>query len=213
MDRDIKDLEGKVVGNLQLAPCIVEVDVKQAIIHQVVKWQRAKARQGTHSTLNRANMTGGGKKPFKQKGTGNARAGTRNSPLWRGGAVIFGPTPRNYEFKIQKKVRKQALLASLKSKFEGNTALIIESLSIDSSKTKKAVEVLANLGIGKKDKALCVYASKEENIQNFLTASKNISRFELLTVSGLNVYALLNAQQLVITKDAMDEIIKKYSAE
>ncbi|MCL4155412.1 UNVERIFIED_CONTAM: hypothetical protein GTU68_051323 [Idotea baltica] len=183
------------------------------MIHQVVRWQRAKARQGSHSTLNRATMTGGGKKPFKQKGTGNARAGTRNSPLWRGGAVIFGPTPRNYEFKVQKKIKKQAILATIKSKFEEDVAIIVDGLSIDAPKTKKAVDALANLSIGKKDKALFLYSSNEENVGNFVTAAKNISRCELLTVSGLNVYAILNAKQLVITKTALDEIIKKYSTE
>lgn len=211
MENEIKDLEGKVVGKLELASEITDANVSSEVIHKVVRWQRAKARQGTHSTLNRAKMTGGGKKPFKQKGTGNARAGTRNSPLWRGGAVIFGPTPRDYSFKLQKKVRKNAMLSTLKMKFSENVTTVVDSFNIETPKTKVVVESLKKLGLEKGDKVVCVYGQGEESAVNFKRAAKNIKNCELISVDGLNVYNLLNAKNVVVSKTALDELSHRYS--
>lgn len=211
MENEIKDLEGKVIGKFELASEITNANLNREIIHNVVRWQRAKARQGTHSTLNRAKMTGGGRKPFKQKGTGNARAGTRNSPLWRGGAVIFGPTPRDYSFKIQKKVRKNALLSTLNIKFSENAAIVLDSFNINTPKTKVVVESFQKLGLEKGQKVICVYGKTEEDAINFKRAAKNIKNCELISVEGLNVYNLLNAKSVIVSKTALEELSQRYA--
>lgn len=145
----VYDQTKKEVGELTLAPEVFEVTVKPEILNLVVRAQRAKVRAGTHSVKNRSAVRGGGAKPWRQKGTGRARAGTIRSPLWRGGGVIFGPQVRSYEFKVNKKIRKLALRMALSSRVADNSMLVLDSIKLQEVKTKSVVEILKGLGLRK----------------------------------------------------------------
>lgn len=185
------------VGEITLAPEVFEVPVRPEILNLVVRSQRAKARAGTHATKNRALITGGGSKPWRQKGTGRARAGSSRSPIWRHGATIFGPQPRSYEFKVNKKVRRLALRMALSSRvLEEGGVLVVRTFEVPEIKTKRFAEIAKTLGL---KKALIVL-SKEDN--NLALSARNIPGIKVLMHDQLNVFDVLRFPQLVLLEDA-----------
>lgn len=191
------DQNRQEVGEIALAPEVFEVPVRPEILNLVVRAQRAKVRAGTHATKNRALITGGGAKPWRQKGTGRARAGSSRSPIWRHGATIFGPQPRSYEFKVNKKVRRLALRMALSSRvLEEGGMLVVRTIDVPEIKTKRFVEIAKVLGL---KKALIVLP-KEDN--NLALSARNIPGIKVLLHDQLNVYDVLRYPQLVLLEDA-----------
>ncbi|MBG0777221.1 MAG: 50S ribosomal protein L4 [Desulfovibrionaceae bacterium] len=186
----------KEVGNIDLAPEVFEVEVRAEILNLVVRAQRAAQRQGTHATKNRALIEGGSSKPWRQKGTGRARAGSGRSPLWRGGATIFGPQPRSYAFKVNKKVRQLAMKMALSSRLATENLVVVDKFELPEIKTKLMTRVCDDLGL---KKALIV-VGKEDN--NLSLSARNIPGVTVMTQERLNVYDVLRHQQLVLDEAA-----------
>ncbi|MCX8084336.1 MAG: 50S ribosomal protein L4 [Calditerrivibrio sp.] len=200
---DVINTKNEKVGQIEISDEIMTYPVKPWLIHEVVKMQLACRRAGTHSTLNRALIEGGGRKPWKQKGTGRARAGSIRSPLWRGGAIIFGPQPRDYSYTMPKKKVKNALKSAVRAKFDDAAVKVIDSLIVESGKTKDAQKLLYNMALGKK--VLIVY--KEIDQKTFM-AFRNIPNVDFLNVKGLNVYDVVNADSIIILKDALSHVME-----
>jgi large subunit ribosomal protein L4 len=202
---DVIDSAGSVVTSVDLAEKVFSAEIKKSAVHQVVIAQMAGRRAGTASTKTRREIRGGGAKPWKQKGTGRARAGTNRSPLWRGGGIIFGPKPRDYSQTVTKKMRKAALTSALTAILQDGRLVVVDSLKLDEIKTKKAAELLA--AIDSRTPALVVYG---EGDANFIRSASNIPYVKLLPTAGLNVYDLLRAEVVIITADALDGIEKRF---
>ncbi|GAB6172283.1 50S ribosomal protein L4 [Paradesulfitobacterium aromaticivorans] len=194
----VLNMQGSPIGEIDLSDEVFGITPNVHVLHLAVRAQLASLRRGTHSTLLRGEVRGGGRKPWRQKGTGRARAGSSRSPLWRGGAVLFGPKPRDYGFKIPKKVRRLALRSALSSKASEASLFIIDNLTLPEAKTREMVKVLKALNVGKK--ALVVTANPDETVAR---SARNIEGVKALTVEGLNVLDLMNHDVLVITKDAV----------
>ena len=206
--QDIVDKAGKKVGSIDLDENIFGAVVKKDLVHQVVRWQRAKKRAGTHSALNRAAMTGGGKKPWRQKGTGNARAGSKNSPVWVGGAVAHGPQPRSYEFSVPKQVRKAAICSALTAKKQGGKLVVVDDLSV-SGKTKDMQSILSAIGMEKRGALIVLPDTTAEDGALVSRSSKNIPGVKTVPAMGLNVYDLVNAELLVCSKEGVEALQAK----
>lgn len=199
---DVKNVKNEKIGQVDLSDDIMSYPVKPVLMHEVVIMQLASRRAGTHSTLNRARMEGGrGAKPWKQKGTGRARSGSKKSPLWRGGAIAFGPHPRDYEYSMPKKKVKNALKSAIRAKSESNSLHIIDALSVANGKTKEAVEILKNFSADRK--VLIVYKEIDEKAAQ---AFRNLPYVDLLNVNGLNVYDVINARTILLCQDAIARI-------
>jgi large subunit ribosomal protein L4 len=196
----VYDQQKKEVGELSLEPKVFEVEVRPEILNLVVRAQRAAKRAGTHATKNRAKITGGGAKPWRQKGTGRARAGSSRSPLWRGGATTFGPQPRDYSFKVNKKVRRLAMRMALSSKVAADELMVVDGIKLEEIKTKAFAKIADGLGI---KKALIVLP-KEDN--NLALSARNIPGIKVLRQDELNVYDVLKYPQMVIYEDAAKAI-------
>lgn len=192
----IFDQMKKEVGSLELAPEVYEVEVRPEILHLVVRAQLAAKRAGTHAVKTRAFVSGGGKKPWKQKGTGHARAGSNRSPVWRGGAIIFGPQPRSYEFKVNRKVRRLALKMALSSRLAEENLLVLKGIELPEVKTKKFAEVAKGLGL---EKALIVFKEADNNV---LLSARNLPGIKLLPADKLNAYDVLLYPKLVMLESA-----------
>lgn len=192
----IIDQNKKDVGSLELAPEIFEVEVRPEILHFVVRAQLAAKRVGTHATKTRAFVSGGGKKPYKQKGTGNARAGSNRSPIWRGGAIIFGPQPRSYEFKVNRKVRRLALKMALSSRLAEDNLVVLKGIDLPEVKTKRFAEVAKGLGL---EKALIVFKEADKNL---LLSARNVPGIKLLPADQINAYDVLLYPKLVLLEGA-----------
>ncbi len=201
---DVLDLEGKVVEQAELPASVFDGEVKHHLSHQMVKYQLAKRRAGTHSTLTRKDVSGTGSKPWRQKGTGRARAGDVKSPNWRHGGVAFGPKPRSYKQKMPKKMRRSALKSALNLKLNEGKLKVIVDFEISEPKTKAAAGALER--IGAQGKALLVSDWRESN---FLTALKNIQKAKPLRVEGLNVYDIMWHEHIVCTKGALEAIAQR----
>lgn len=186
----------KEVGSLDLSPEIFEVEVRPEILHFVVRAQLAAKRVGTHAVKTRAYVSGGGKKPWKQKGTGHARAGSNRSPVWRGGAIIFGPQPRSYEFKVNRKVRRLALKMALTSRLLEDNLLVLKGIDLPEIKTKRFAEVAKALGL---EKALIVFKEVDNNL---LLSARNLPGIKLLPADKLNAYDVLLYPKLVMLESA-----------
>jgi len=186
----------KEVGSIDLSPEIFEVEVRPEILHFVVRAQLAAKRVGTHSVKTRAFVSGGGKKPWKQKGTGHARAGSNRSPVWRGGAIIFGPQPRSYEFKVNRKVRRLALKMALTSRLLEDNLLVLKGIDMPEIKTKRFAEVAKALGL---EKALIVFNEADNNL---LLSARNLPGIKLLPADKLNAYDVLLYPKLVMLESA-----------
>ncbi|GAB6888588.1 50S ribosomal protein L4 [Desulfothermus okinawensis JCM 13304] len=200
---NIYDQEKKVVGEIELPDTIFNVEVKPGILNFVVKAHLAAKRVGTASVKTRSTIRGGGKKPWRQKGTGRARVGTIRSPLWVGGAVAHGPKPRDYSFKVNKKVKRLAMKMALSSKLQGQKLIIVDKLEVDEPKTKMFVKIKKALEV---KKALIVLPKQDNNI--FLSA-RNLPDTKLLLDKDINVYDLLKYDTLVVTAEAVENIKKR----
>jgi len=201
----IYDQEGQEIGKMQLPDGIFGLKRSKSLIHQVAVAQMANARQVLAHTKDRSEVRGGGKKPWRQKGTGRARHGSTRSPLWRGGGVTFGPTKeRNFSKKINKKMRRKALLAVLSGKARDNELIVLDKLQLSSSKTKEMIRVVGGLTKIKEDiirrGALIALIEKDNNV---IRAVKNISKFETIGIGSLNVVDILKRKYFVVTKDAV----------
>ncbi|MDR2893432.1 MAG: 50S ribosomal protein L4 [Deltaproteobacteria bacterium] len=199
----VYDQNKQEAGEISLAPEVFEVPVRPEILHLVVRAQRASWRAGTHSVLSRSMMKGGGVKPWRQKGTGRARAGSNVSPLWRGGAVLFGPQPRDYSFKVNKKVRSLALKMALSARVLDNKLMVLKNIELPEAKTKHFAKVVKDLGL---KKALLVLPGYDESIDR---AAGNLQGITLLTPDELNVYDIINHPQLVIFEQAVEGVINR----
>ena len=200
MKIDVVSMEGKKVGELELADAVFGTKVKDYLLWEVVKAQQAAKRAGTHATKTREHVRGGGKKPYKQKGTGNARQGSTRAPHFVGGGVVFGPHPRDYSYTVPKKVKRAALASALSLRAQENKLVVIDKLSFDAPKTKKLAGVLKALGL----KSALVVDGKQNT--NLLKSGLNLPKSKTLPPEGLNVYDILNHPALVIAKDALKAI-------
>lgn len=199
----VYDQNKQEAGEVTLAPEVFEVEVRPEILNLVVRAYRAAQRAGTHAAKTRAFVSGGGKKPFKQKGTGNARQGSNRSPIMRGGAIIFGPQPRDYSFKVNKKVRALALRMALSSRV-ADGLMVVKGIEIAEAKTKLFAGVAKNLGL---TKALVVAAPEENGVNPTLAlASRNLPGITLVTPDAVTVYDVLNCKQLVVLEGALPHL-------
>ncbi|QLA18011.1 50S ribosomal protein L4 [Desulfolutivibrio sulfoxidireducens] len=193
----IFDQTKREVGELELSSEIFEVPVRPEILHLVVRAQLAAKRAGTHSTKTRSEVSGGGHKPWRQKGTGRARAGSNRSPLWRGGAVIHGPHPRDYEFKVNRKVRQLALKMALSAKLGDASLLLVDKFDVAEAKTKLMARVVGDLGLRK---ALIVLPESDNTLE---LSARNLPGIKVIRQDMLNVYDVLLHEQLVMATDAV----------
>jgi len=200
MKIDVVSMDGKKVGELELADAVFGTKVKDYLLWEVVKAQQAAKRAGTHATKTRMHVRGGGKKPYKQKGTGNARQGSTRAPHFVGGGVVFGPHPRDYSYTVPKKVRRAALASALSLRAQENKLVIVDKLTFDAPKTKKLAGVLKSLGLAS---ALVVDGKQNGNLTK---SGKNLPKSKTLAPEGLNVYDILNHPALVIAKDAVKAV-------
>ncbi|AIC92655.1 MULTISPECIES: 50S ribosomal protein L4 [Shouchella] len=192
---------GSQVGDIELADAVFGIEPNNSVLHDAVIMQQASLRQGTHKTKGRSEVRGGGRKPWRQKGTGRARQGSIRSPQWVGGGVVFGPTPRSYSYKLPKKVRRLALKSALSSKVQGSELVVLDTLSFEEIKTKSMKEVLASLSV--ESKALVVTADYNENVA---LSARNLPGVTFLTADSVNVLDLLKHDKVVITKDAVEKV-------
>ncbi|MBE7040306.1 MAG: 50S ribosomal protein L4 [Ruminococcaceae bacterium] len=200
------NMEGKELGNYELNDAIFGIEPSMSAIHTVVVSHLANKRQGTQSALTRAEVRGGGIKPWRQKGTGRARQGSTRSPQWTGGGVVFAPKPRTYKKSVNKKIKALAMKSALSSKVADNNLLVLDSIAFDEIKTKKAADMLKNLKV--ETKALVVLAEKDENVYRSV---KNIEGAKSTFVGELNVYEMLKYDKLIITKDAVEKLGEVYA--
>ena len=203
---DVVDMQGKKVGSMELSEEIFAATVNVPAMHLVVRSILANMRQGTQSALTRGMVRGGGRKIYRQKGTGNARHHGNRAPQFRHGGVVFAPQPRDYVVKVPKKVRRLAMKSALTSKFNEGSIIVVDEIKLADAKTKLMAEVLKNLGAEKK--ALLVLAGKDESV---IRASKNIPTVKDAYVNTINVYDLLNADKIVVLKAAMENIQEVYA--
>ncbi|MCM0753731.1 50S ribosomal protein L4 [Desulfovibrio aminophilus] len=196
----IFDQNKKEVGSMELAPEIFEVEIRPEILHLVVRAHLAAKRAGTHAAKSRGQVSGGGKKPWRQKGTGRARAGTIRSPLWRGGAILFGPQPRSYDFKVNKKIRSLALRMALTSRLSGDNLMVVNAIDLPEVKTKGFIQVAKSLGL---EKALIV---SKDPANTLVLSARNIPGIKVLEADKLNVYDVLYYPKLVLLESAAREV-------
>jgi large subunit ribosomal protein L4 len=200
MQIDIVNIEGKKVGDLEVADAVFGAEVKEHLLWEVVKAQRAARRAGTHSTLTRAHVRGGGRKPYKQKGTGNARQGSSRAPNFVGGGKVFGPHPRDYSYTVPKKVRRAALASAISLRVQEKKLVILDKLTFDAPKTKRLVGILKILGVPS-----AVIVDGKENVQ-LSKSAQNLVASKYLAPEGLNVYDILDHAGLVMTEGAIRAI-------
>jgi large subunit ribosomal protein L4 len=203
---EVLNWEKKAVGSVDLPTEIFEQPVREDILHTIVRWQLAGRRQGTHQAKTRAEVSGGGKKPFKQKGTGNARQGSNRSPLMPGGAVLFGPRPRSYAYSLPKQFKRLALRTALSALYRDKKLHVVDTMASE-GKTNELAKRLKNFGLSK---ALLIDHTADANFQR---ASKNLPNYKYFSVEGLNVFDVLKYKDLVMTKGAVEKIINRCKAE
>ena len=198
---DVYNVNGNVVGQIELNPDIFGIKPNTHVLHLAVTRQLAAQRLGTHSTKTRAEVRGGGRKPWKQKGTGRARHGSRRSPIWVGGGITFGPSPRHYNVGLPRKVRRLALKSALSAKVLAGELIVLDNLEFDAPKTKQMIEVLANLkALGK---IMIVLREYNENIEK---SGRNIPGVLVEEAVGINVYDILNSDKLILTGSAVEKV-------
>jgi len=197
---ELYNVDNVKVGDIELNDNLFAVPVNPHIIHEIVRMQRAARRAGTACTKTRTEVRGGGKKPWRQKGTGRARSGSNTSPLWRGGGVVFGPKPRDYSFKIPKKVRKLGLRMALTSRFNDKLMLVLDNFILDEIKTKKFISVMNNLNI---NNALIVIPERNDLLER---SSRNVQGFKVIPAAGLNVYDILLHKHIVLLQPCIGQL-------
>ena len=202
----VYNMEGKEVGTIELSDAIFGVEVNEHLVHLAVVQKLANKRQGTQKAKTRSEVSGGGRKPWKQKGTGHARQGSTRSPQWTGGGVVFAPAPRDYSFKMNKKEKRAALKSALTDKLQNNNLIVVDELKMDEKKTKRFAEVMVNLKATRK--ALVVLSEKDENV---VLSARNLPEVKTAFTNTINVYDVMNARTLVLTKDAVTKIEEVYA--
>ena len=198
---EMKDASGKKVKDAELSAAVFEIEPNVHVMHEVVRSQRAARRQGTHDTLTRGQVRGGGKKPWRQKGTGRARQGTIRAPQWAGGGTVFGPHPRSYAFKVPAKVVKLAMRSALSAKLADGEIVVVDQLSFEKPSTKQAAEVLKNLGL----EGRVTIIVPDEDVNTFLSF-RNLSKVRAIGVSELNALDFIDNKALVLTEAALTRI-------
>ena len=201
----VYNIEGSQVGEIELNDSVFGVEVNEHLVHMAVVAQLAAKRQGTQSARTRSEVSGGGKRPWRQKGTGHARQGSTRAPQWTGGGVVFAPKPRTYTIKMNKKERRLALKSALTSRVNENKLIVLDSLNLDEIKTKKFKAVMDNLKVSK---ALVVMAEKNENV---VLSARNVPDVKTTLTNAINVYDILKYDTMVVTKDAVNAIQEVYA--
>ena len=202
----VVDMTGKNVGEITLSDAVFGIEPNAAVMHEAVVNYLANQRQGTQSTLTRTEVSGGGRKPWRQKGTGHARQGSIRAPQWRHGGIALGPKPRDYSYTINKKVKKLAIKSALSSKVSGNEMIVLDQITLESFKTKAVVAMLNALGASKK--TLIVTAQNDEKL---IKSAANIPGVKTTTTGSLNVYDMLNCDKMVIVKAAVEKLEEVYA--
>ena len=201
----VLNMEGSEVGTIELSDAVFGVEVNENLVHQAVVSQLANKRQGTQKAKTRSEVSGGGRKPWRQKGTGHARQGSTRAPQWTGGGIVFAPKPRDYSFKMNKKEKRIALLSALSSKVAESKIVVLDEFKLDEIKTKKFVEVMNNLKVSK---ALVVLA---EDDQNVIKSASNVASVKTANAGMINVYDILKYSTVVATKAAVEKIEEVYA--
>ncbi|MCD8915802.1 MULTISPECIES: 50S ribosomal protein L4 [Staphylococcus] len=198
---DVLKVDGSKAGSVELSDAVFAIEPNKDVLFEAINLQRASLRQGTHSVKNRSAVRGGGRKPWRQKGTGRARQGTIRAPQWRGGGIVFGPTPRSYAYKMPKKMRRLALRSALSFKVQENEFKIVDAFGLEAPKTKEFTKVLSNLELPKK--VLVVTESEDVNVE---LSARNIPGVQITTVTGLNVLDITSADSVLITEAAAKKV-------
>ena len=201
----VYNIEGKEVDKLELNDNVFGVEINEHLVHLAVVSQLANGRQGTQSAKTRSEVSGGGRKPWRQKGTGHARQGSTRSPQWTGGGIVFAPKPRDYSFKMNKKEKRIALLSALSSKVADNKIVVLDAFNLDEVKTKKFAEVMSNLKV---DKALVVIEGENKNV---VLSGRNIPTVKVSATNEINTYDVLKYETLVVTKAAVEKLEEVYA--
>jgi large subunit ribosomal protein L4 len=201
----VYNMEGKEVGTTELSDSIFGVEINEHLVHMAVLQQLANNRQGTQKAKTRSEVSGGGRKPWRQKGTGHARQGSIRAPQWTGGGVVFAPTPRDYSFKLNKKEKQAALKSVLTDKVQNDALVVVDELKLDEIATKEFAKVMKNLNV---ENGLVVLA---DNDQNVVLSARNMAEVNTEVVNAINVYDILSAGKLVLTKDALSKIEEVYA--
>ena len=201
----VYNMEGNEVGTMELNDAVFGAPINEHLLHLAVVRQLANKRQGTQKAKTRSEVSGGGRKPWRQKGTGHARQGSIRAPQWTGGGIVFAPVPRDYSVKMNKKERRAALRSALTSKVQDNKLVVVDSLALSEIKTKEMQRVLNNL---KADKALVITASDDQNV---ILSARNIADVQTATVNTMNVYDVMKHNTVVVTKDAVASIKEVYA--
>ncbi len=201
----VYNMEGKEVGKMDLSDAVFGVEVNEHLVHLAVKQQLANNRQGTQKAKTRSEVSGGGRKPWRQKGTGHARQGSTRSPQWTGGGVVFAPTPRDYSFKLNKKEKQLALKSALTSRLQENKLIVVDELKFDEIKTKNFKQVMDNLKV---EKGLVILA---ENDTNVVLSARNMATVNTTLTNQINVYDIMKAGTVVLTKDSAAKIEEVYA--
>ena len=201
----VYNMEGKEVGTMELSDAVFGVEVNEHLVHLAVVQQLANNRQGTQKAKTRSEVSGGGRKPWRQKGTGHARQGSTRAPQWTGGGVVFAPTPRDYSFKLNKKEKRLALKSALTSRLQENKLIVVDELKFDEVKTKNFKQVMDNLKV---EKGLVILA---ENDANTVLSARNLASIDTTLTSQINVYDIMKAGTIVLTKDSAAKIEEVYA--
>lgn len=201
----VYNIEGKEVGKLELNDAVFGVEINDHLVHMAVVQQLANKRQGTQSAKTRAEVSGGGRKPWRQKGTGHARQGSTRSPQWKGGGTVFAPKPRDYSFKMNKKEKALAIKSALTSRVNEQKLVVLDQLTFDEIKTKQMTAMLESL---KLDKALIMLDKKDENV---ILSARNLPKVRTVLTNSINVYDILKYDTLVLTKDAVAQLEEVYA--
>lgn len=196
----VYNMEGKEVGKMDLNDAVFGVEINEHLVHMAVVQNLANKRQGTQKAKTRSEVSGGGRKPWRQKGTGHARQGSTRAPQWKGGGVVFAPTPRDYSFKLNKKEKRAALKSVLTSRVQDNKLIVLDELKFDAIKTKDFKKVMDNLKV---DKAMVVIGGQDENV---ILSARNLPTVDTAVAENINVYDILKGDTLVLTKDAVAKI-------
>ena len=200
---NIYNTKNEKVGEIGLNPQIFNVEVKEHLLHDVVRMQLAGRRAGSACTKTRVEVSGGGAKPWRQKGTGKARSGSRRSPVWRGGGVVFGPKPRDYAFKLNRKVKKQALSMAMSARLQEGNLVVLDSFQMDVTKTKEFMNVMKMLQL---DNCIIITNDIGDNLHK---SSRNANGYKVISVDGLNVYDILLHKKLVLVQPVIDSLEKR----
>ena len=198
---DVLKVDGTKSGSVELNDAVFAIEPNNNVLFEAINLQRASLRQGTHAVKNRSAVRGGGRKPWRQKGTGRARQGTIRAPQWRGGGIVFGPTPRSYSYKMPKKMRRLALRSALSAKANDNELAVLEAFNFDAPKTKELKNVMSNLELSKK--VLFIVDALDNNVE---LSARNIPSVKVIDAQSLNVLDILDANKVVITKAAVDKV-------